>query len=149
MAKTGQGQFSAQVDAWTAKARNRIINVARQSVQDVVTIMQTPVGKGGNMPVDTGFLRASLEASINNPPSGFKVKSPGKASYTIDESSYSLTINGMQMGDIIYFVYLANYASAQEYGTKFMSGHGFVRLAAQQWQSIVSKNAAKARSSNK
>ncbi|RDC66550.1 hypothetical protein HME9302_00001 [Alteripontixanthobacter maritimus] len=40
-----------------------MLRVAKQSIQDVVKQAQTPVGKGGDMPVDKGFLRNSLVTS--------------------------------------------------------------------------------------
>ena len=39
----------------------------RQSVLDLLEEANTPVAKGGNMPVDTGTLRASLSVTINDP----------------------------------------------------------------------------------
>jgi hypothetical protein len=139
-----QGSFSATVNAWTRKSRKRMLVVFQQSTQDVIKVMQTPVAKGGNMPVDTGFLRSSLQTAVNTAPAGQTNKPIGDGKYTISETQYTLTINGSKLGDTIYAVYLAKYAAAQEYGTKFMSGHGFVRLAAMQWQSIVRDNVGKA-----
>jgi len=120
--------------------------VFQQSVQDVVGIMQTPVGGGGNMPVDTGFLRASLEAKIGAAPTGYKRKTSNEPnSYTLVSAQYTLTINSARIGDTIYAVYLANYAWYQEYGSNGRAGRGFVRLAAQQWQRVVRDNVRKAR----
>lgn len=141
------GKFGAQIDAWAKKVRKRMLAVTQQSVQDVIAEMQRPVSSGGNMPVDTGFLRASLEAKIGVAPSGYKTKTkftPG--SYRLIDAQYTLTIAGMKVGDTLYAVYLANYAAHQEYGTSKMAGRGFVRLAAQQWPAIVARNVAKARS---
>lgn len=145
------GQFSAKVDAWTRKSKKRLLVVFQQSVQDVVDIMQTPVGAGGNMPVDTGFLRASLQAKIGSPPTGFKTKGrleagAYRAEVSATQMEYTLTINRAQLGDTIYAVYLANYAYFQEYGSQGRSGRGFVRLAAMQWPRIVQENIRKARS---
>ncbi len=140
------GQFSATVDAWTRKSKRRMLAVFQQSVQDVVDVMQTPVGAGGNMPVDTGFLRASLTAQIGAMPSGYQMKTkfePG--AYVLDSAQYTLTINSARLGDTIYAVYLANYAWYQEYGSQGRDGRAFVRLAALQWQRIVSDNIRKAR----
>lgn len=138
------GTFSATVDAWTRKSKKRMLYVFLQSVQDVVEKMQTPVGSGGNMPVDTGFLRSSLQASINVVPSGYMKKT--KDSYVFNESQYSMTIGNAKLGDTIYAVYAAKYAGYQEYGSQGREGRGFVRLAAQQWQSIVRANVGKAQS---
>lgn len=139
-----QKSFGAQISGWVAKSRKRTLIVLQQSAQDIITVMQTPVAKGGNMPVATGFLRSSLQVTLNSPASG-AMSRPGDAMrYDISETTYSLTINKAKIGDSIYAVYLAKYAAAQEYGTKFMSGRGFVRLAALQWQTIVAANVRKA-----
>lgn len=137
------GTFSADVNAWVRKSKKRMLVVFQQSVQDVVDIMQTPVGAGGNMPVDTGFLRSSLTAQINVAPQGYTKKS-GPGPYVLDEAQYTLVINSAKLGDTIYAVYLAEYAYFQEYGSRGRDGRGFVRLAAMQWQSIVNDNVRKA-----
>jgi hypothetical protein len=139
------GSFSATVDAWTRKSKKRMRVVFQSSVQDVVEVMQTPVGAGGNMPVDTGFLRASLEAKIGSPPQGYRVKSKFDFGYQLDSAQYTLTINQADIGDVIYAVYLAEYAWFQEYGSQGRAGRAFVRLAAMQWSRIVQTNVRKAR----
>lgn len=144
-----QGKFSADVGAWARKSKKRMLIVFQQSVQDVTDRMQTPVAKGGNLPVDTGFLRASLRGSIGTPVTGYLMKDPLKKHYTLVSAQYTLTINKAKLGDTIYLVYLANYAWYQEYGTQRMAGRGFVRLAAQQWQSIVADNVRKAQEMEK
>lgn len=144
------GTFTADVDAWVRKSKKRMLIVIQQSAQDVIALAQKPIGAGGNMPVDTGFLRASLTTTLNSPASGYKAKArfePNAYSAEVSgaEAQYTLTINRMKLGDTIYAVYLANYAWFQEYGTKFMAGKGFVRLAAQQWPRIVANNVRLAR----
>lgn len=138
--------FSASVDRFISRSRRRMLVVFQQSVQDVIGVMQTPVGAGGNMPVDTGFLRASLTVDINSMPQGYKVKTKYEAgSYVLDEAQYTLTINRARLGSKIYAVYLAEYAWFQEYGSRGHDGRGFVRLAAMQWKVIVARNVEKAK----
>lgn len=144
-----QGKFTASVNAWVTKSKKRMLVVFQQSVQDVTDIMQTPVKLGGNMPVDTGFLRASLRGSIGAPTTGYLQKDPKQQHYTLVSSQYTLTINGAKIGDTVYLVYLANYAWFQEYGSQGRAGRGFVRLAAQQWQDIVARNVKKAQEIDK
>lgn len=105
--------------------------VLKQSTQDVFEIAQTPKSKGGNMPVDTGTLRGSLTSSVNGGP-----QSEGADSYT-------LVIADMEMGDVMLGFWSVAYAHHQEFGTKNFPGNFFMRGAAGQWQSIVSKNAAR------
>ena len=137
--------FFASVDEWVKKTKDAQKYIFLQSAQDLIEIMQTPKGKGGNMPVDLGFLRSSLRVTLNQPASGFMDREVGNDYKWAEERTYTLTIAGASVTDSIWAVYLANYAVHQEYGTKYMEGNGFRRLAAQQWQQIVAKNVAKAK----
>lgn len=139
------GKFSRDVDAWAKKAQRRLEYVFRQSSFDVIALMQTPVAMGGNMPVDTGFLRSSLRVSLNAPATGQLAK-PTLASFVFDPSQFSLTIMNAKLTDTIYAVYLANYAGYQEYGSQGREPRRFVGNAAMEWPAIVRANAAKARS---
>lgn len=157
--------FAASVDDWTRASKSRLENVFKQSVQDVIEVMQTPgwsvastkaaisggkkgkatavgrPGKGGNLPVDTGFLRSSLRVSIGGPATGLIDRPAETGDYNWpDERSYQLTIGGADLSQSIYAVYLAKYAAYVEYGTRYTQARGFRRLAAQQWQQIVQKN---------
>jgi hypothetical protein len=139
------GTFTADVSAWVRKSKKRMLVVIQQSAQDVIELAQKPVGAGGNMPVDTGYLRASLTTTLNTPGASYPAKArfePNSYSAEVGaaEAQYTLTINRMKLGDTIYAVYLANYAYFQEYGSQGRTGRAFVRLAAQQWRSIVAKN---------
>lgn len=125
--------FAAQIDAWTRKTKARMDAVVKASAQDVIALAQTPVAKGGNMPVDTGFLRASLQSSLN-----------GSTGLTGPES-YALTVAGMGAGDVATFGWTANYAAHVEYGTRGRAGRHFVGNAALHWQEIVAGNVAKAK----
>jgi hypothetical protein len=138
MAERGQQSFSAQVDAWVQQTEQRMDAVFKESTQRVFEEVLVPVGAGGNMPVDTGFLRASFQATLNAPTTTptFRPENPG--TYTPDVAQVALVINGATRGDTIYGVFTANYAVDQEYGSRGRDGRGFVRLAAQRWQQIVS-----------
>ncbi|WP_416355556.1 HK97 gp10 family phage protein [Aureimonas phyllosphaerae] len=100
-------------------------------------------GQGGRLPVDTGFLRASLRASTTAPPpidSQF-VPADGKK-YAFDESSIEAVIAGAEIGQTLYFGYTAAYARAMEYGSGGGPAYAFVRTVAQKWPSIVDAKAA-------
>lgn len=143
-----QGSFSAQIDSWVAQTNERIEAVFKQSAQEVIEDMQTPVGRGGNMPIDTGFLRASLLVSLSGPVPPTRdnpYTQPGSApAWGVGEAA--LSIAGAEVGDTIYATYSANYARHVEYGAKGRSGRGFVRLAAMKWQSVVNRVSARLRS---
>ena len=138
--------FSANVDAWVKKTKGALENVFKQSVQDVIIDMQTTDDRGGNLPLDLGFLRSSLRITLNSPASGLQKRERNEGDYKWgEEGSFFLTINGAGIGDSIYAVYLADYAQHQEYGTKYMQGKHFRDLAIQKWQQVVSANIAKAK----
>lgn len=134
MAKT----FEAQISDWVAKCERRQFAVFRESAQRVTTFMQEPVGKGGNMPVDTGFLRRSLVPTLNSPNTAILEK---PADYTSsgdwDAGSVALTLARAKPGDTFFAVYTANYARHVNYGARDRAGRLFVQHAAKQWQSIV------------
>jgi hypothetical protein len=122
--------FLADVDVFIGKTLDQMTRVARQSIDDVVAIAQTPVAKGGNMPVDTGALRNSLVSQIIG----------GSSNEGAD--SYMVTIAGFEIGDIARFEWSASYARARHYMVGVGQGGGLWRDAAvQKWAQIVRKNA--------
>lgn len=137
MAKT----FTAQVDEIVTKTNKRMEALIRMSVQDVIDEAQTPVGKGGKMRVDTGFLRASGQLSFDGMPTG-----PVRGDKTAPNSypspdKYSSTATVLQLANFkvgmsVYFGWTANYAKYRE------AYDGFLVSAVAKWQEIVSKNAA-------
>ena len=123
-------KFSADVKRWGDRSLDKLLRVAKQSTQDVTRIAQTTVAQGGNMPVDTGFLRNSVVSSING------------GGGTDGDAGITLTIAQLQIGDVLAVEWSAEYAAARHYMVSTKKGGGLWRdLAAQQWQTIVAKNA--------
>lgn len=125
--------FTAQVEDIVAGNNERLTALMRQSIQDVVNDMQTPVGKGGKMRVDTGFLRASGQASLNGMPTGPSRGDAG-GKYTYDDGSVIVTIGQLKLGSILWFGWTANYAKYRE------AYDGFLESALQKWPQIVKRN---------
>lgn len=102
----------------------------------------------GNLPVDTGFLRASLV--VGKGPLSVALKKPPEnpRSYSWDGSSVSLVLSRLSIEDPIEAKYAAVYARVAEYGSVGRPARRFVALAAQQWPQIVQEvcNEARARS---
>lgn len=121
--------FTAQIKAFADRSKEKIEAVVKQSAQEVFSIAQTPIAQGGRMPVDTGFLRNSLVAELNG------------ATVAGGADAYTLAVAGMEIGDVIFGGWTANYARFQEYGTSTFAGNHFMLAAAQQWQAIVARNA--------
>lgn len=133
-----QGRFAAQVSAWAKKTEGRIEAVYKESAARVIRAAQVPVGSGGNMPIDTGFLRASLVVGLGSdlPAQTFN---PGEGRFSFDAISVDLVISGADIKTPITAAWTANYARHVEYGARGRAGHRFVGLAAQQWQGIVAE----------
>jgi len=140
------GSFSAQVSAWVAKTKERQRAVFQEAAQRVVEVMQTPVGAGGNMPVDTGFLRASLTASLDGSLPPLTDRPDDQARYSYDAGQVNLVIAEAQITDTIVAAYGARYSRYQEYGARGQPGRRFVALAAQQWAAIVNEVCREAQS---
>lgn len=134
--------FSAQVAAFTEKIPGAVEAVFKESVQEIVSEMQTPIAAGGRMRVDTGFLRASLMASTASMPaiSSNKKPVPGQR-YAYDDGSIEAVILGADVSDTIYIGYTAAYAGHREYGVNGQAPDAFVRSAVQRWDVIVEAKA--------
>lgn len=126
-------KFTAQVDAWVRKTEARLNAVVKGSAQDLIADAQQPVAKGGRMPVDTGFLRNSLQSSL-------------LGSTTLSGAdSYVAVVAGMEAGDVAEFGWRAEYAQHVEYGARGRPGRLFAGGAARKWPQIVAANVAKAK----
>ena len=125
--------FTAQVKRINSRNLRKIEAVVKQSAQEVFADAQLPVAQGGRMRVDTGFLRNSLQTSLNG----------GTALSGAD--SYVLKIAEMSLGDTLFGGWTADYALAREFGARGQSPDFFMRGAAQKWPQIVAKNARLAR----
>lgn len=127
--------FAADVDAFVKETKKRMRALALQASQDLIEEIQTPTGKGGNMHLDTGFLRASGQVSLTGVPTGPSRGDP-KQKYDWDSSSALATLAGFEIGQTIYFGWSANYAKYRE------AYDGFLISGIQNWQSIVNRVAA-------
>jgi len=128
--------FHAQVDAIVKKDLAKLDAVVKGSLQDLIDEAQTPTAKGGNMRVDTGFLRASGQASLSGMPSG-PTRGNDTDTYAPSEASKIAAISGLKIGGKLFFGWSANYAAAREFKDGFLSG------ALQNWQKIVDANVRK------
>lgn len=110
--------------------------------------IQNPGGAGA-LPVDTGFLRASLTASLAGMPTIREDARPeaGKR-YEYSEAAIALVINGAELGQTLYFGYVAAYARHQHYGANGKPGRQWVTLAAQRWTQIVADVTAEAKTAS-
>lgn len=130
--------FTAKVEAWVRDSKALFGGVFRESAQRVTDVMTTPRDQGGNLPVDTGYLWHSAQASTSAPPQ-IDPASKGRERtgeetgpiYSLDSGPIALVINGADVGDTIFICFTASYAGIAN------SRAMFVDLAAQQWPQIV------------
>jgi hypothetical protein len=136
------GSFTAQVNAFVQKTRVRQLAVFRESAQRTIALAQTPVSEGGNLPVKTGFMRASLRVSLDGSLPSLTGRPDGVLAVPYDAGEVGLVIANANLDAKITAGYGANYAVYQEYGSQGRAGRRFVALAAQQWPRIVGEVAA-------
>jgi hypothetical protein len=92
-------------------------------------------GGPGRLPVDTGFLRASLLASTNAMPTLREDAKPEEGkTYSFTDDQIALVISGAELGQTIYAGYTAAYARRVHY-----EGSQWVVLAAQNWGQHVDR----------
>ena len=96
-------KFVADVSRFADKTADQMLRVTKQSIQDTVRYAQRTVADGGDMPVDTGFLRNSLVTEAR----GAQV---GKGA-----DSYTLGLSRLQLGDPFNVAWTAEYAVPRHY----------------------------------
>lgn len=128
--------FVATVDGWVKETPQRLRGVFRESTRRVAS------SAANGVPVDTGFARASVRASLQAMPQADQDKPKGVEAVPFDFSDVVLTIAKAELNDTIYVGWTANYAIHLEYGHSAQAPAGFVRLAAEQWPQIVSEVSA-------
>lgn len=97
-------------------------------------------GKGGKMPVDLGFLRASFSASFAGMPVG-ETRYNGSA-LPDNSADIAAVITTASITDTIYAGWTAAYARRMEY-----EHYGFARSAAERWQEFVDQAVSEAKAS--
>ena len=142
-----QGSFAAQMSDWTRETKERMRAVHKGSAQAIVRVMQTPRGEGGNLRVDTGFLRASLVATTGAAMPPQTMKPDGVKAFRYNPGPINLIIANADIKDPITVVYTANYARPREYGARGQAADRWVALAAQRWPQVVAEECAKAQAS--
>lgn len=128
--------LKADIEDIVAATDKRMLALMRQSLQDVINEAQLPVAKGGRMRVDTGFLRASGQASLSGMPTGPVRGDPNAlpGSYDFNAENVTVALGKLKMGSIFYFGWTANYAKYREVYDGFLEG------ALQHWARVVAFN---------
>lgn len=129
-------KFSAQVDDYVKQYKGRMRAVALDATLTTINDAQTTVANGGNMRVDTGFLRASGSASLNGMPTG-PSRGESDGVYAYNDRNVIAAIGSFKVGASIFWGWTAAYARARE------AKDGFLILAVQKWQQTVDASVRK------
>ena len=127
-------KFAAKVDAWVIGSKKRMTAIHHESVQRTIDDAQEPTAKGGRMRVDTGFLRASGQLSLNGMPTG-PIRGEPDAVYAVGAfgKPTELVLASSTFDDTLFFGWTANYARYREVKDAFL------RIAAQRWPETVAQ----------
>lgn len=134
------GDFAAQIEDWAKNSEALLEGIFHEASQRVTDAMTLARGLGGNLPVDTGYLRASIQASNVAPPP-INPGSSGNAGqkYAFNSGPIALTINNTKLGGTVWVCATANYSTHVEFGTSKQPAALFVTQAAQRWPQIVNE----------
>ena len=128
---TDNRKFIADVEAFAGKTADQMAEIFSLSFSDTLRTAQTPVSQGGDMPVDVGFLRNSLQIEIN----GNKQKGG---------DVFVLALSSFKIGDIVSASWgdeNVGYAIPRHYMVGVGQGGGLWRdKAAQEWSRTVAAN---------
>lgn len=113
--------FDVEIQNFVNKTKENLLNVLKNAIQEVVEEAETPVEKGGKMRVDTGFLRHSGVAKLNELPRGEtegRKRNKGEVGvlpeYKMEDNFLSKVLVDMKLGDSFYFGWTAKYAPIRE-----------------------------------
>jgi hypothetical protein len=138
---TSNLDFGAQIDAWVRQTEARTLAVLRESTQRVVSQAQSRI------PIDTGFARASVRASLSAmPPINPNARGQKGASYGYSGGEVATVIAQAKLGDTIYIGWTAAYVGFLENGHSKKAPSGFVGISAMEWPRIVREVTAEAKS---
>jgi hypothetical protein len=148
-----QKTFSAQIDDWVRSTKERVEAVFHMAAQDVAEEIQGIIL--AEKLIDTGFYRASLEASgTQMPVMRAEAKPATGVTYSYDAGPINLIIQNIPLGGTVYLGFSAIYARRLEYGfvgedslgrAYNQSGYRVVGRAAQNWGWIVAEAVSRAK----
>ncbi len=124
------GTFDKKIDDICIKMNENMMLVVKNAIRKVVIEAQRPLNQGGKMHVDTGFLRWSGTASLNELPYGEtegrqrnKDEKGVLAEYRVSNDGGKMlntVLAQMKLGDTFYFGWTARYAIYRELYDGFM-----------------------------
>ncbi len=141
------GKFAGQVRSFGKKFEAGYRATARTAVQETISRAQRTRGEGGDMRVDTGFLRASIQAALHNMPSGPVTGGdhPGTTKTPIISQFAGTAVSAVLlrwdplMQTSLFVGWTANYARHRE------AQDGFLQGAVEIWDQTVDNAARQVR----
>jgi hypothetical protein len=136
--------FGGDVQRFGKRYQSRLRAVARWAVQDTISLAQRVEKQGGHMRIDTGFLRASIQAALHTMPSGpvRPKKDAKKGEYTVQVAGENVSIALLRWDPNtsarLFVGWTANYARHREFQDDFLSS------ATEVWDQTVRRAAKKA-----
>lgn len=132
--------FGDQVAQFSEKAKDLFLAARNEAAEDIGDKLREYT------PVDHGFLRGTIQTSINEPtPIDPDKMNAGKATYSGTVGETSLVIANAGIDDVIYHCFTMGYAPFVEYGTSKMAPRAMVRRTVAEWPQVVSAAAARVR----
>jgi len=131
--------FGGDVQRFGIRYQKRLRAVARTSIQDVIEIAQTPKGDGGRMPIDTGFLRASVQAGLHTMPAG-PTQGKKKEKYTKQAAGEPVAVALLRYDPTTSDRFFVGWTAA--YARHMDAQNSYLSSAVELWDQIV-KRAAK------
>lgn len=137
-----ESNFTTVISNFVADTEKKGLGIIKAATKNLIEDAQKPrgEGKGGKMPVDTGFLRSSGVASINQIPSGPRSgrrRKPGEVGplpeyAAVDaKKEADVVLAKLKAGETFYFGWSARYAEYAEARSAFLAS------AVQKWQSFI------------
>ena len=132
------GKFEQQINQFARKYEAKFKAIGRLSVQDTISMAQRVRKQGGRMRIETGFLRASIQAALHGMPQGPNAnensqKYPEGSRVTGEDTSIVLLRWDPNKRTPLFVGWTANYARIRE------SKDGFLRGSVEKWDQTVFK----------
>lgn len=132
--------FGDQIAQFSDKVEGLFLATRNEAAEDIGDKLREYT------PVDHGFLRNTIQTSLNAPtPIDPDKMNKEKAPYAGPVGETSLVIANAGIDDVIYHCFTMGYAPFVEYGTSKMAPRAMVRRTAVEWPQVVSAAAARVR----
>lgn len=125
------GQFTRCIAQFRVDALKAIDTIHKESTAELIVLANTPKTEGGNTPIDTGYMIASII---------------GGSAGGLPAQGNDALLAVLQVADPFVefrFGWEAFYAPFVEYGTSRQDPQPFARPAAEMWPSIVAQVTAR------